>query len=416
MIKKLRKQFILVAMGSMAAVLFLILASLNIANYRSVLTRSDRILRMLSENDGKFPPDFMFRERVPGEKAEPRVPYGLSVETPFDTRYFSVKADETGTIFSVDTGRITAVQTVDAIEIAGKVLKSGRQKGFYGNYRFYIREGDGDRLLVFVDCQKELQGWKRLAILSAGLSVLGMAAVFALVLIFSKRVFRPVEESYRKQKQFITDASHELKTPITVISANVDLLEMGEKPQQWIGSIRNQIERLRNLTEQLVTLSRLEEEDGLVMTKCNLTKLTGQAAELFSPLAKRENKRLETDLAPEVFCTGNEDKLTQMLHLLLDNALKYTPENGSVTICLEKQKNGKARLRMQNQLLENSGIKPGEQEELFERFYRTDASRSSRTGGSGIGLSIVKAIVDRHKGKARAFSTDGKTICFEIIL
>lgn len=407
MIKKLRRQFILVAMGSMAAVLIVILASLNAANYQSMLTRSDRILQVLSENDGKFPV----------KKEAPPVPGGMSVETPYDTRFFSVKTDSSLQILSVDTGRISAVKTSDAIDIAGRVLEKGKTKGFYGNYRYLVKEDRTDGLiLVFVDCEKELQGFYRLLKISVGLSVLGMGAVLLLVLLFSKKVFHPVEESYRKQKQFITDASHELKTPITVISANVDLLEMGEKPEQWIGSIRNQIEKLRKLTEQLVTLSRLEEENNPVMIRCSLSELAMQSVELFAPLAKTGQKILETDIDREVFCTGNEESLTQMLHLLLDNALKYTPENGKIQVSLKKQRNGKAKLQMENQLSKDSGIGKGEWPELFERFYRTDASRNSRTGGSGIGLSIVKAIVEQHKGRIRAYSADGSTICFEIIL
>ena len=143
MIKKLRRQFILVAMGSMAAVLIIILASLNAANYQSMLTRSDRILQVLSENDGKFPV----------KKEAPPVPGGMSVETPYDTRFFSVKTDSSRQILSVDTGRISAVKTSDAIDIAGRVLEKGKTKGFYGNYRYLVKEDRTDGLiLVFVDC------------------------------------------------------------------------------------------------------------------------------------------------------------------------------------------------------------------------------------------------------------------------
>lgn len=432
MIRKLRRNFIIVAMCSMFAVLAVIVGSLNAVSYRGTVRRADRILDMLAENDGHFPDDISGKRQPAGGKEHPAgfqdrgvFPGAfaeLSPETPYDTRFFSVCLDERGGVVSVDTGRIAAVETEGAMAYAAQIWEQGRSRGFLGDYR-YLRqsiEDSGDSRIIFVDCKKELDAFRGLAATSVGVSLLGIFAVFLLVLIFSRKVFGPVEESYVKQRRFITDASHELKTPLTIISANVDLLEMEGEENQWTASIRNQVKRLHGLTEQMVMLSRLEEEPGPLFTVCNLSELAGETAAVFEPLARAGEKKLTVEIEEGISCRGDEDKLRQMISLLLDNALKYASRQGEILLRLEKVKGAgkgrRARMTVWNTVDAESGIVPGRQDALFERFYRTDASRNSGTGGSGIGLSIVKTIVELHRGTISAESEDGKSICFTIIL
>lgn len=441
MIQRLRKQFILVAMCSMFVVLAVIVGSLNVAGFHGVVKRADQILDMLAKNNGRFPKDFPDRSqsecddehrRAEGNSGGDFVPelpgkrdifqqqgmfHGLSLETPYDTRFFSVRMDENGGIVSIDTGRIAAVETEGAADYAERVWKLGKSRGFLGDYRFLCQavEGNSDYRIIFVDCARDLNSSRSLAVTSVGMSLLGLLAVFVLVLFFSKRVFVPVEQSYRKQKQFVTDASHELKTPLTIISANVDILEMEGEENQWTASIRNQVKRLRNLTEQMVTLSRLEEEERTAFTSCQLSKLAEETAAVFEPLAQAKGMKLTAEIAEGLTCVGDEDKLRQMLSLLLDNALKYASEQGEILLKLVPAKRGgKACITLWNTVGEDSGITIGDQSMLFERFFRPDASRSSQTGGSGIGLSIVKAIVEQHHGRITAQSDDGKSIRFHI--
>jgi signal transduction histidine kinase len=427
MIQQLRKKFIVVAMCSMIAVLAVIVGSLNVASYCSLVERADRILHMLADNDGRFPDNYPGRKQSAetedkreeqNRRLQPSDAFkGLSAETPYDTRFFSVLLSQKGEAVSVDTGRIAAVQTQEAITYAQTIWSGGQEKGFWQTYRFLRQqtEDSSECRIIFVDCGNELSSFRTLALSSLGMSLLGIAAVFVLVMIFSRRVFIPVEESYARQKQFVTDASHELKTPLTIISANVDILEMEGQENQWTASIRNQVKRLRKLTEQMVTLSRMEEEDKLQLAECSLADLAAEAAALFAPLAKAQDKKLTLDIQEVPACRGDEEKLRQMLSLLLDNALKYTPEQGEICLKLEPAKKaGRARITLWNTVGEESGITPGRQDMLFERFYRPDASRSSKTGGSGIGLSIVKTIVERHHGKISAMSEDGHSIRFVI--
>ncbi len=435
MIRRLRRKFIIVAMCSMLAVLAVMVGIMTVSSYRSMVTRADRILQMLADNGGHFPADLHEDMRDKNEKSikPDKAPGGqffprdilmeerafISEETPYDTRFFSVKLDANGEVVSVDTGRIAAVKTEDAIAYAQEIYDKGKEKGFRDNYRFLCRpaENANEKRIIFIDCGKELYSFRRLLRNSAGASLLGTFAVFVLVLVFSKRVFKPVEESYVKQKRFITDASHELKTPLTIISANVDLLEMEGEESQWTQSIRNQISRLRHLTEQMVTLSRLEEEEKPVLEKCDLSEIVTEITENFEPLAMSKGKQLTKEITAGLTCMAEREKLGQLVSLLLDNALKYASDAGEIRVTLvPSRKSGKSRLVVWNTVGEDSGIQAGNQDVLFERFYRTDSSRNSGTGGSGIGLSVVKAIVERYGGKITAKSEDGKSIAFQVVI
>jgi signal transduction histidine kinase len=216
-------------------------------------------------------------------------------------------------------------------------------------------------------------------------------------------------ESYEKQKRFITDAGHELKTPLTVINANTDILEMeiGEKNES-LEDIRQQIRRLTKLTNDLVLLARMEEAEGkLQKLPLPLSELTAEAVHPFRALAQAQHKHLTCHIAPMVTVSGCAKDVTQLVTILMDNALKYTPEGGSVTVDLEVT--GKnARLSLVNTTGET--LSQGDLEHLFDRFYRPDASRNSATGGHGIGLSVAKAIVHNHGGKIRATAEPG-TFC-----
>lgn len=436
MIRQLRKQFIIVAMCSMFAVLAVIVGSLNVASYLGIVRRADAILEMLAENGGHFPDNYSKREQTPegGRDKAGRKPvledFGkpgafreFTPETPYDTRFFSVRLDEKGEVISVDTGRIAAVETGEAIQYAQEIREQHRTKGFVGSYRYLNRtEGDtadettGGRI-IFVDCGKDLAVFHNLVFTSVGVSLLGMLAVFVLVFVFSGRVFAPVEESYRKQKRFITDASHELKTPLTVISANVDILELEGRESQWTASIRNQVKRLGRLTEQMVQLSALEEEEKAVSAVCDLSKIVAETAAVFEPLVCAGEKALSVEVEQGVICQGDADKLRQMVELLLENALKYASAQGEIRVKLQSvRKGGRSKLLVWNTVEEGSGIAPGSLDMLFERFYRLDASRNSGTGGSGIGLSIVKAIVRQHGGRITARSEDGRSVSFEVVL
>lgn len=438
MIGRLRRNFILITMCSTFAVLAVIIGTLNLVSYRKMVEKADNILVLLTENDAVFPeiPKGGFEAPEPPEEnfnSENRkykegmkngmmngtmggmwngAMQDMTAETPFETRFFSVRLDDEGNLISVDTGKIAAVATEDAVAFAEEIWESGHKKGFYNTYRYMVTTQDDDNMIVFIDRGRELASFFTLAITSISVAVLGLAAVFVLVVFFSKIVFRPVAASYEKQKRFITDAGHELKTPLTIISANVEVLEMMQEENEWTRNIRNQVSRTNTLVEQLVTLSRMEEENSMQTERFSLSEAVTETAELFKTAADSKEKRLEITVGGEYSYCGEEKLIRQLVSLLVDNAVKYASEKGLIKVMLQ-QKGRHFYLTVWNTVEE---IQKGNLDILFERFYRLDTSRNSKTGGSGIGLSIVKSIAEAHKGKVQARSEDGKSLEITVIL
>ncbi len=412
MFKKLRYQFIAIAMGSMAAVLILMIGGINLANYIHVDRATDLRLDILSDNGGRFPrPDRL--PNTPGMR-------DLSAELPFETRFFTValRSDD-GTVVSIDTGKIAAVTTREAADYAGSLWLSHRLEGYLDDYKyravsFADSAGEEQTLYIFLDCRRELSSFRSFLFISVSASLLGMLSVFLLVVFFSRRLVRPMAESYAKQKRFITDARHELKTPLTIIDANTEVLEMTTGENEWTVSIHHQIERLSSLIQKLIFLSRMEESGAQTMTMLDfsLSDAVEETARPFEAVAAAQGKTLTLEIAPEISCHGDEASLRQLVSLLLDNAVKYSSEKGSIRLTL--QTNGKSRVLTVWNTAE--GLAPGRQDLLFERFYRADGSRNSSTGGYGIGLSVAQAIVSAHRGKITAKSADGQSILFTVTL
>ncbi len=242
---------------------------------------------------------------------------------------------------------------------------------------------------------------------SCVMSFLGLAAVLLLLILLSGRIIKPVSESYEKQKRFITDAGHEIKTPLTIIDADADILEMEFGENEWIRDIQNQTSRLAALTGDLIRLSRMEESsDQFRMIRFPLSDVAEETAQSFQALARTQNKTFRVSIQPMISVCGDEQALRRLISILLDNALKYSNEGGMITLKLEKQ-GRTVKLSVANTA---EHIEPEKLPYLFERFYRMDPSRNSGTGGYGIGLSIARAVVTAHKGKINASSPDGQSL------
>ena len=419
MIRDLRKKFILVAMLSTMLVLTAIMGVVNFSNYREMLDRADEMTALLEQNDGKFPEEPSWHEQddteTPPAKPEndEKDKSRFSVETPFETRYFTVTVDENGEVTDCDLDRIAAVDEETAEEYTQTAQQKNKTTGFQGIYRYRVTETEDGAKYVFLDCRREISNFRTVLVTTISVSLLGLAAVFVLVVIFSRMVFRPVEESIQKQKRFITDASHELKTPLTIIDANIEVMEMESGESQWTKSTRKQIQRLSGLVQQLVTLSRLDEEKGLE-EKCefNLSEAVSECVQPYESLAQTREKNLTLNIEEDITYTGDERSIRRLAGILMDNAVKYSSENGNITLTLKK-KGKKIFLEVYN----DADVLPqGKLDVLFERFYRLDSSRNSGTGGSGIGLSMAKAIVQAHKGKITAENKNGRGLTITVIL
>lgn len=419
MIRDLRKKFILVAMLSTMLVLTAIMGVVNFSNYREMLDRADEMTALLEQNDGKFPEEPSWHEQddteTPPAKPEndEKDKSRFSVETPFETRYFTVTVDENGEVTDCDLDRIAAVDEETAEEYTQTAQQKNKTTGFQGIYRYRVTETEDGAKYVFLDCRREISNFRTVLVTTISVSLLGLTAVFVLVVIFSRMVFRPVEESIQKQKRFITDASHELKTPLTIIDANTEVMEMESGESQWTKSTRKQIQRLSGLVQQLVTLSRLDEEKGLE-EKCefNLSEAVSECVQPYESLAQTREKNLTLNIEEDITYTGDERSIRQLAGILMDNAVKYSSENGNITLTLKK-KGKKIFLEVYN---DADDLPQGKMDVLFERFYRLDSSRNSGTGGSGIGLSVAKAIVQAHKGKITAENKNGRGLTITVIL
>ena len=378
--------------------------------------------------------------------------HGISPESQFDTRYFTVTINSKGEVENIDTSKIASVSSENAAEYAKKLWKSGKKgdgkSGFADNCKYLTVDEDGATMYIFLSCQRELSTIKTYILASVGISVFGLLVVFVMIYFFSGKILKPVSESYEKQKRFITDASHEIKTPLTIIDANTEVIEMMEGENEWTSSTRKQVARLTSLTEKLVFLSRMDEEaTKLEMLEFSLSDAILDTAEPFKAVAGTKGKKLTIDVTDGILYTGDEKTIRQLVSILLDNAIKYSGcssvryENGNVNkdninktihtqnncvttagdpapeIELTMRPSGKNRIiTVWNTVDDTANIKKGRQDMLFERFYRTDASRNSKTGGFGIGLSAAYAIVKAHKGKITAESKDGQSIKFTIVL
>ena len=408
MIKTLRHRFIAIAMLSTTLVLLIIIGSINIINYQNINRMADLKLSMLAEEGGTIP-QFWF-QTAPSPKPSDQ---HISPEAPFDTRFFTVTLNDSGVVLSTDTQRIAAVSSTEILEEATWLMENHKTSGYWNQYKYVCVEHQSNQLYIFLDCSRELDTFQNFLWASICISCIGLFMVFLLVLFLSHLALRPVEESYTKQKQFITDASHELKTPLTIIDANTEILEINQGENEWTGSIHRQISRLSDLTNKLVFLSRMDEEDRkLPMVDFSLTQAVCDLTEPYRALAESQGYSLTADIDQDITYCGNEEQIRNAITQLLDNALKYTVEKG--TIHLSLRRNG----RTISFTLTNSAasLEAGNYDMLFERFYRLDHSRNSSTGGHGIGLSVVKAIVHAHKGKIHAYSKDGSSMTIQITL
>lgn len=430
MIKKLRRKLVLTLMVSLLLVLLVIEGIVGILNYHKIAKDADRILSILEENDGKFPDIFhidsdddttgkkddIFKKNPAELQPDFRNNMGiLSPEMPYESRFFTVVLKENGEIVTVDTGKIASVDTTMAMEYAQNVWESGKTKGFMKDYRYLVcaSEQASEVRIIFLDRGRELSNFHNLIVTGLGVTILGFGAVCVLMVFLSARITKPFVENDEKQKRFITDAGHELKTPLTIIDADVEVLEMDLGENEWLHDIRSQCKRLARLTNDLILLSRMEESrKGMVLVDFPFSDMVEEIVHTFQALAKTQNKTLVSEITPMISVYGDEKALNRLVTILLDNALKYSDDGGCIRVCLEKEKK-RVRLSVYNTV---ESISREQLTHLFDRFYRTDSSRNSQTGGYGLGLSIAAATVEAHKGKIVATTEDETSLLITVTL
>ena len=426
MVNKLRKKFVITAMLSLLVILIIMIAVINIANVNQAVRDADNLLSILTTNNGFFPGmigdnngEQQLPEPIEGFR-NPQRSFGYehlndmrSREMPFQSRYFWVRFDSSGDILETNINHIASVTEDDAKEVATEVYSRGKDKGFYRSFRYKLGENsDGTQILVFSDLSTSLINIYRLLFQSLLIGLFTLIAMFVLVYLFSGRAVAPAVESMEKQKRFITDAGHELKTPLAIISANIDVLELESGKSEWTSSIRNQVKRMNSLVKNLLTLSRMDEERmHVVYTDFDMSNTVKETATSFEAIAESTSKNYCMNIQDGIHITGDKNAINQLTSLLLDNAMKYSDEKGSINVILSKEKN--ITLEVSNT---TDYMPSGNLNRLFDRFYRADASRSREKGGYGIGLSVARAIAQSHGGDIQALKDGDRIIRFVVTL
>lgn len=418
MIKKLKRKIIILATISMLILMTVLISVMNLINFSTVTREADNVLSVVSN------PDLPFHDQAMGVGGKPKpkkemndflLP-GMSPEVPYESRFFTVKLSPEGELLEIDVERIISVDEETIQKYVSQAMAKSADRGFVGSFRYAKFPGGDSVRLIFLDCGRKLDAFYRYLWTSIAIGLCGCGLVFLLFLLAANRMIRPIAESYEKQKRFITDAGHEMKTPLTVIAANVDLLEADMGENECLSDIREEAARLSSLTGSLVSLSRMEEaENRILKIDFPISDLITEEASAFRGPISAQKKSFLVQVPPNLSMNGSPEAIRQLISILLDNALKYSPEGGSIALRLTASKR-ELLLTVSNTTKEP--MRDCDLPRLFDRFYRTDASRNSETGGHGIGLSIARAITDAHGGKitASAKSADEFTIAVTLPL
>lgn len=392
MIKKLRIKIILVITVLVAMVITTLVFAINIVNSTSVNTQIQSRLQRIAQNDGKM----IFGDDI-------------DLYHNNDSGYvdnFSVLLDENNIIIGIILNRNITVQQTAIIPYVNQALISGQSYGEIGSYAFYVKSKYYGRIVVFLDISSQQQSMNNLIVITTIIGGIAILIFFVIAVILSKWLVKPVKETFDKQKLFISNASHELKTPLAVISANADVLESEIGENKWLSYIRSESMRMSELVNELLCLARLDDKSGhkLQMSKLNLTDIVLATALPFESTVFEIGKKFDVDTEENVFFYGDESSIKHVLTILIDNAIKYSAEHGEISVKLYTRSNKKI-IEVYNT---GDGIPQEKLHKIFERFYREDEARNSKSGGYGLGLAIAKSTVEAHGGKIHAES-DSKT-------
>ncbi|MDO4292853.1 MAG: HAMP domain-containing sensor histidine kinase [Eubacteriales bacterium] len=402
MIRKLRFKFIAVTMTSIGCLLLLILLVINIFMNVSSRSQGYRMLEGFSRDFGQTD------DAEPEFSAHPQPPRDPAYQDAF--RIFSVSCDADGNPLQVSYLPDSELEREDILAIFRKAVKdwpkSRPERGIVqSRYLYLVSKQDGFWQIYFLDYSVERSMVYRLFFLCLLAGSFGIAVLFAAVFLLSGWMVRPVEAAFEKQKQFIADASHELKTPLTILSANAEVLSASLGPNRWLTHILEQTQRMNTLIRELLDLARLDSGTQKAdFVPFDLSRCCLNAALSFESVAFESCISLRTEITEGISLTGSENMLRQLVTILLDNAFKYADEGGMVKLSL-RQKGEKRLLSVYNT---GKGIPQEEQAHIFERFYRSDSSRSRESGGYGLGLAIASSITAAHGGQI-SVSSDGKS-------
>ena len=444
MIKHLRRRFTAVLMSLLGTVMLIVLGSVYVSMYRSENMNTDRIINFAMNlemhKDNTDPPP----QSPPDGTEEP--PKDFEGDIHFDSFFFpqrtrqtrdrtddistgwiSVTVDSSGMITDIfRSQQLYGSEDEDNMDASAhaaseNILSKGNQKGIISvdgiSYRYEMRDKDSGKVIVLLDRTNEVSTMTRLLVILAGIFVLSLVVLFLLSVLLSKWAVTPIEDAWNRQKVFFSNASHELKTPLAVISANLDVItsnpdETVAEQGKWFGYIRSEADKMSRLINEMLYIAREERTDSkTVMAELDLSEAAEGACLAMEAVAFEKGKTLITDIEPNVTVKGDKESLTRTINILIDNAVSHSSEHSEITVRLKKSR-GKAKLTVENQ---GKPIPKEDLQRIFDRYYRTDASRSRYTGGFGLGLAIAKTVAEKHGGSITAESDENRTV-FTLII
>lgn len=409
-IKKLRRKFILLSTATVTFIVVMALSLVTTIAYMRINAQIEAFLFYISQNEGHItthhlPPTNNWFDETDWIGDTPDFPYQI--------RYFSVLVNTEGLIKSINIQNIAAFTEDEAIAYTNKVLLSQSSDGFFkkdrASYAYKIIDvSNNDKLIVIMDCTRDMAFIQKFTHNAIELGIVCILLYIFILAILSKQVIKPFIRNMENQKRFITNASHELKTPLAIISANTEAIELINGKNQWTKGILKQIKRLSNLINDLVMLSKMSEQSSikLITTNINISDIVTDISKSFIQMATDQKKHLQYQIKPQIFIKSETKCLYELINILVDNAVKYCDDNGTININLISTKK-KVLLTISNDYINGQNL---DFSRFFERFYREDNSHNSEKMGYGIGLSIAEELTKLLKGTIHVHYAKNKII------
>ena len=397
MIRKFQRKFVLITMITLFFILSLIILAATSLNYYNMNSRADAFLELLSENQGNISKEDL---RSLNEQSF------YTENIPYEMRYFIVDfKDDT----VIDRSHMESISEEEGKILSGFMLKNEGNKGTIQNMRYLI-DRDHSQLYV-LNIYEGQKAFENFFVNTVFISVMSLFAVFIIVSVFSKKAIKPMTEGLLKQRRFITDAGHEIKTPLSIIAANCEVLELQYGRNEWIESTQNQVRRMNLLIKNLLTLAKMDEENiDIHFVTLNLSEIAEKIIQPFTVLADQKGIEVQKRIEKNLYISADPNRISHLISILMDNSIKYTPVDGVIEIYLERK--GKNIIFDFINTVEK--MPEGNLERLFDRFHREDDSRTSEGGGNGIGLSLARAVVKSHGGRIRASKAEKDKIRFRV--
>lgn len=438
MVKQLQKKFIISAMTAVTILLVVLIGGINVFNYLTTSNDNDRLMEMLCYSfetstkwnayttDNTQPPQSInstqqnTTDATVNQNDTGFVPQDNGTKPPDDkknngfgrhdknavdsARYAAVAIDKNGNIIRTDVTHISSLTEEEATAITEALKNTASGTGTYNGFLYRISEtkrADG-KVIILLDNGMQISSFFTVLFISAGAGIFGWLLMLLLVILLSKKTIAPVARSIEKQKQFVTNAGHEIKTPLAIILANTDAMELHNGENKWSRNIRAQTLRLSGLMQNLLMLAKMDESSTkLPMCSFDISTAAEDTVNAFIEPAALKGVMIEQDIQKGLQLNGNRDSIVQLITVLLDNAVKYTESGGTISAKLSGNDKNIALS------IANTCEPIDHPEKLFDRFYRGDSARTQKNGGYGIGLSVAQAIAELHKGTITAENITG---------